>query len=120
MVRYGCPLRSFLFGRNNSNFECCLLGLAKTDNELAILKQIQIDLPRTNPKYNIFQQETVNKMLERVLYVWAVRHPASVSTKEIDSHINFVLISLFKDYVQGINDIATPFFIVFLNDFVGM
>jgi hypothetical protein len=35
----------------------------------------------------------------RVLYVWHMRHPAS-------------------GYVQGINDIVTPFLIVFLNDYV--
>jgi len=34
-----------------------------------------------------------------VLYVWHMRHPAS-------------------GYVQGINDIVTPFLIVFLNDYV--
>jgi hypothetical protein len=39
--------------------------------------------------------------LERILYVWAIRHPAS-------------------GYVQGINDLATPFFEVFLSAYVGM
>ena len=38
--------------------------------------------------------------LERILYVWAIRHPAS-------------------GYVQGINDLATPFFEVFLSAYVG-
>ena len=38
--------------------------------------------------------------LERILYVWAIRHPAS-------------------GYVQGINDLATPFFQVFLSAYVG-
>ena len=37
----------------------------------------------------------VQRALERVLYIWALRHPAS-------------------GYVQGINDLATPFFLVFL------
>jgi len=71
----------------------------KTENEAAILKQIQIDLPRTNPKMPLFQQVAVQNILERILYIWAIRHPAS-------------------DYVQGINDIATPFFVVFLSEFV--
>jgi hypothetical protein len=38
--------------------------------------------------------------LERILYVWAIRHPAS-------------------GYVQGINDLATPFFEVFLSAYLG-
>jgi hypothetical protein len=38
--------------------------------------------------------------LERILYVWAIRHPAS-------------------GYVQGINDLVTPFFEVFLSAYVG-
>ena len=38
--------------------------------------------------------------LERVLYVWAIRHPAS-------------------GYVQGINDLAVPFYAVFLNGHIG-
>ena len=38
--------------------------------------------------------------LERILYVWASRHPAS-------------------GYVQGINDLVTPFFQVFLSTYIG-
>jgi hypothetical protein len=38
-------------------------------------------------------------MVERILYIWAIRHPAS-------------------GYVQGINDLVTPFLIVFLQDHV--
>lgn len=55
---------------------------AKTSNEAAILKQIQIDLPRTNPKMPLFQQVTVQQVLERILYIWAIRHPASVRNHE--------------------------------------
>lgn len=39
----------------------------------------------------------VQEMFERILFIWAIRHPAS-------------------GYVQGINDLVTPFFIVFLQD----
>lgn len=38
--------------------------------------------------------------MERVLYTWAIRHPAS-------------------GYVQGINDLLTPFLVVFLSAYVG-
>ncbi|XP_076803173.1 TBC1 domain family member 22B-like isoform X1 [Clavelina lepadiformis] len=58
-------------------------------------RQIHIDIPRTNPLIPLFQQSIVQNIFERLLFVWAVRHPAS-------------------GYVQGINDLVTPFFIVFL------
>jgi len=38
-------------------------------------------------------------VFERVLYIWAIRHPAS-------------------GYVQGINDLVTPFFVVFLSEYL--
>jgi hypothetical protein len=38
--------------------------------------------------------------LARILYIWGIRHPAS-------------------GYVQGINDLVTPFFVVFLGEYVG-
>ncbi|KAJ3316267.1 GTPase-activating protein, partial [Gonapodya sp. JEL0774] len=40
-----------------------------------------------------------HQALTRLLYCWAIRHPAS-------------------GYVQGINDLATPFFLVFLGGYV--
>jgi hypothetical protein len=48
----------------------------------------------------IFQNAHIQKMLDRVLYIWAIRHPAS-------------------GYVQGINDLVTPFITVFLSQFIG-
>lgn len=62
-------------------------------------RQIHIDIPRTNPMIALFQQRTVQVMYERILFTWAIRHPAS-------------------GYVQGMNDLVTPFFIVFLKDFI--
>ncbi|XP_026846198.1 TBC1 domain family member 22B [Drosophila persimilis] len=60
-------------------------------------RQIHIDVPRMNPQIPLFQQQLVQEMFERVLFIWAIRHPAS-------------------GYVQGINDLVTPFFIVFLQE----
>ncbi|KAJ2039035.1 GTPase-activating protein [Coemansia sp. RSA 922] len=57
--------------------------------------QIRIDVPRTTPGSPLFQSPRIQRSLERVLYCWAVRHPAS-------------------GYVQGINDLLTPFYFVFL------
>nr|CAB3266833.1 TBC1 domain family member 22B-like [Phallusia mammillata] len=62
--------------------------------------QIHIDIPRTNPLIPLFQQPSVQTVFERLLFVWAVRHPAS-------------------GYVQGINDLVTPFFVVFLSAEIG-
>lgn len=61
----------------------------------ALWHQIVIDVPRTNPHLPLYQYEATQRSLERILYVWALRHPAS-------------------GYVQGINDLATPFWQVFL------
>lgn len=82
----------------------------------AIWHQIHIDVPRTNPGISLWQREATQRVseeeetlvvpnvkvvqaLERILYVWAIRHPAS-------------------GYVQGINDLATPFFEVFLSAYI--
>ena len=50
-----------------------------------------------SPLIPLFQQQCVQEMFERVLYIWAIRHPAS-------------------GYVQGVNDLVTPYFIVFLQE----
>lgn len=65
----------------------------------AIWHQIHIDVPRTNPGISLWQRQATQRALERILYVWAIRHPAS-------------------GYVQGINDLATPFFQVFLGAYI--
>jgi hypothetical protein len=65
----------------------------------AVWHQISIDVPRTNPHLELYGYEATQKSLERILYVWAVRHPAS-------------------GYVQGINDLVTPFWQVFLGSYI--
>ena len=67
----------------------------RTEHQRGILHQILMDVPRTAPAAKIFHHAVVQRALERVLYVWALRHPAS-------------------GYVQGINDLVTPFFFAFL------
>lgn len=62
-------------------------------------RQISIDVPRMNPDIPLFQQKTVQKCFERILFIWSMRHPAS-------------------GYVQGINDLVTPFFVVFLSYYI--
>ena len=72
---------------------------SKTEEDIAVLRQIRADIPRTSPGVRFFQQVDVQQSLERVLYVFAIRHPAS-------------------GYVQGMNDLVTPFYAVFLRDWV--
>jgi len=70
----------------------------KSESEIKLLKQIQVDLPRMCPGPNMgfFLHPRVQGLMERALYVWALRHPAS-------------------GYVQGINDLITPLIAVFLS-----
>jgi TBC1 domain family member 2 len=65
----------------------------------AIWHQISIDVPRTNPHLELYSYEATQRSLERILYVWAIRHPAS-------------------GYVQGINDLVTPFWQIFLGAYI--
>ncbi|KAI9253806.1 rab-GTPase-TBC domain-containing protein [Phascolomyces articulosus] len=65
----------------------------------ALWHQIHIDIPRTNPGVPLYQYEATQLCLERILYQWAIRHPAS-------------------GYVQGINDLVTPIFEVFLSAYI--
>ncbi|TMW59612.1 hypothetical protein Poli38472_004681 [Pythium oligandrum] len=67
--------------------------------EQGTLRQILVDIPRTNADVRLFQDERIHQCMERVLYTWAIRHPAS-------------------GYVQGINDLLTPFLVVFLTEFM--
>ncbi|CED84754.1 tbc1 domain family protein [Phaffia rhodozyma] len=64
-----------------------------------IWHQIVIDVPRTRPGVPLWSMEPAMRSLERILYVWAIRHPAS-------------------GYVQGINDLVIPFFQIFLSAYI--
>ena len=61
------------------------------------LRQLLVDIPRPAPDLPLFHSEEVRRSLERILYIWAIRHPAS-------------------GYVQGMNDLVTPFYATFLAD----
>lgn len=89
---------------------------ARCTDTAQIWHQIEIDVPRTRPGIPLWSCITAQRVslsdqqpssgpdseqsLERILYVWAIRHPAS-------------------GYVQGINDLVCPFFQVFLNAYIG-
>ncbi|KAK9800801.1 hypothetical protein WJX73_006841 [Symbiochloris irregularis] len=67
-----------------------------SDDDAGALRQVRVDAPRTAPGVACFHQPAMQKSLERILYLWGCRHPAS-------------------GYVQGINDLVTPFLAVFLS-----
>uniref|UniRef100_A0A0R0HC08 Rab-GAP TBC domain-containing protein n=1 Tax=Glycine max TaxID=3847 RepID=A0A0R0HC08_SOYBN len=50
----------------------------RSDDEVNMLRQIGVDCPRTVPDVPFFQQQQVQKSLERILYAWAIRHPANI------------------------------------------
>uniref|UniRef100_A0A7N8XFF5 TBC1 domain family, member 22a n=1 Tax=Mastacembelus armatus TaxID=205130 RepID=A0A7N8XFF5_9TELE len=61
-------------------------------------RQIHIDIPRMNPDFLVLEPK-VTEIFERILFIWAIRHPAS-------------------GYVQGINDLVTPFFVVYVFEYI--
>ncbi|XP_053319330.1 TBC1 domain family member 22A [Spea bombifrons] len=67
------------------------------DTNQSTYRQIRIDIPRMSPE-TLILQPVVTEIFERILFIWAIRHPAS-------------------GYVQGINDLVTPFFVVFISDY---
>lgn len=90
------------FGDDDNNKEITLKDLiarAKTcpsiDFNDLILHQISIDIPRTCPEQLLFQVPRVQGSILRILYCWSIRRPAT-------------------GYVQGINDLVTPFYSTFL------
>ncbi|KAI9206040.1 rab-GTPase-TBC domain-containing protein [Polychytrium aggregatum] len=74
-------------------------GRGKAGLDQSLLHQIHIDVQRTNATIPLYQSTAIQEALERILYCWAIRHPAS-------------------GYVQGINDLVTPFFQVYLQSYV--
>lgn len=53
-------------------------------------RQIHIDIPRMSPLISLFQQTTVQLIFERILYIWAIRHPAS----------GYVQVCIFRCYLH--------------------
>lgn len=93
--------RNSTLERKRANYHSLVEQYFHTDSrdeaQQDTFRQIHIDMPRMNPHVQLFQQRIVQEMFERILFIWAIRHPAS-------------------GYVQGINDLVTPFFIVFLQE----
>lgn len=96
--RYGPTLEK----KRREYHELATSNMNYADEEQVLLRQIKVDLPRTNCGYlqELFLEEPMQDMMERILFVWAIRHPAC-------------------GYVQGINDLLVPFIVVFLMAEVG-
>lgn len=69
----------------------------RSEDELAAYRQVAVDVPRTAPAVPFFHEPIIQESLHRLLYIWGIRHPAS-------------------GYVQGMNDLVTPFLAVFLSE----
>lgn len=69
------------------------------NKEKQLQHQIKIDVKRTNPTIPLFGYEATQTSLRKILYLWSIRHPAS-------------------GYVQGINDLCTPFYQIFLSNYI--
>ncbi|RNF01359.1 putative GTPase activating protein [Trypanosoma rangeli] len=65
------------------------------ESELLMLKQIRKDVPRMAAGVAYLYHARVMLSIERILYIWALRHPAC-------------------GYVQGMNDLLIPFISVIL------
>lgn len=74
-------------------------GSFRSDGDSKTLKQIKVDLVRTNPSgfTSVFTSSIIQSLMHRVLLIWAIRNPAS-------------------GYVQGLNDVLVPLVLVFLKE----
>lgn len=85
--------------RKRKEYINSITRLFRSEKDEVIWHQIKIDVLRTNPSIKLYSFETTHRSLEKILYLWTIRHPAS-------------------GYVQGINDLITPFFHVFLSHYL--
>ncbi|KAG2731221.1 hypothetical protein G9P44_005637 [Scheffersomyces stipitis] len=76
-----------------------LSNSSSNSREKQLYHQIKIDVRRTNQSIKLYGYPETQQSLRKLLYLWAVRHPAS-------------------GYVQGINDLCTPFFQIFLLNYI--
>lgn len=74
-------------------------GEDRNEAEKKAFKLVKDDVHRTQPDFPLFHHPLMQEMMIRLLWIWHVRHPAS-------------------GYVQGINDLTTPFIVVFLSEHI--
>ena len=71
---------------------------AKQSDDFENFRQVLLDVPRTKPDIELFTNQRVQGCIERILCIW------TVGNRDLS-------------YVQGINDLVTPFFSVFLSGY---
>jgi hypothetical protein len=91
--------RTTVIDRKRKEYANSITRLFRSEKDQNIWHQIKIDVLRTNPSIKLYSFDTTHRSLEKILYLWTIRHPAS-------------------GYVQGINDLVTPFFHVFLSQYL--
>lgn len=84
---------------NNSSGSIASASNSNVNRDKQLYHQIKIDVRRTNPTIKLYSYPETQQALRKILFLWAVRHPAS-------------------GYVQGINDLCTPFFQIFLGNYI--
>ena len=72
-----------------------------TSSEYKTYKNISVDIPRTLPGLKLFSEEKIQKIMLRILLVWSTKN----------QNIG---------YVQGFNDLCTPFITVFLSQYIDL
>lgn len=88
-----------VLNRKRKEYTNSISRLFRSEKDQVIWHQIKIDVLRTNPTIKLYSYDATHRSLEKILYLWTIRHPAS-------------------GYVQGINDLVTPFFNVFLSHYL--
>ncbi|KAK6459397.1 rab-GTPase-TBC domain-containing protein [Scheffersomyces xylosifermentans] len=83
----------------SNNSSTSLSNNSSNSRDKQLYHQIKIDVKRTNPTIKLYGYPETQESLRKILFLWAVRHPAS-------------------GYVQGINDLCTPFYQIFLNNYI--
>ena len=111
-------------------YVCCIVSITYTSCLSCPMipsmqkRQIVVDLPRTNPTIELFQDERVQLSLHRLLYIWAIRHPGTGYVQVRDRFVVWIALLLhcivLTHAAQGMNDLATPFFVVFLCSEIGI
>jgi len=96
---YGDMLEHYFGGASYDSLQDLFKKREMSAYEQKSIKQIKIDVYRTQPEIKLFSSQPIQIMMIRLLFTWTMRHPAS-------------------GYVQGINDLAAPLILVYLSEFV--
>ena len=88
---------------NNTN-----TAIERTSQETEILRQILKDIPRTCPDSPFFQQEPIQRAMERILYLWSIRHPASGYVQVM--FVSTCILFMYMLYMLYTIDVYTVFY----------